>query len=98
MNTRAASKLNQYSNPDCKDNSGGNTPTYHASPPARKCYNIDPTTVSFYWGQGPLTQVWAYSKAGCTVFSTNLVGGSNCVAVNINNSDEFKNVLSIMMD
>lgn len=45
-----------------------------------------------------MTQVWAYSKAGCTGLSTNLVGGSNCVAVNINKSDEFKNVLSIMMD
>ncbi|KAI5356991.1 hypothetical protein Slin14017_G126510 [Septoria linicola] len=99
LDTRAAaSKLNQYSNLNCLDNSGGNTPTYHASPPARKCYNIDPTTKSFYWGQGPLTQVWAYSKAGCTGLSTNLAGGDNCVAVNINTSDEFQNILSIMMD
>ncbi|KAM3421527.1 hypothetical protein BST61_g1916 [Cercospora zeina] len=98
LNTRANSKLNQYSNPNCLDNNGGNTPTYHASPPARKCYNIDPTTVSFYWGQGPLSQVWAYSKAGCTGLSTNLVGGDNCVPVHINNSNEFQNVLSIMMD
>lgn len=49
LNARAASKLNQYSNPSCLDNREGNTPTYHVSPPARKCYNIDPTTVSFYW-------------------------------------------------
>ncbi len=42
-----------------KDNSGGNTPTYHSSLPARRCVNIDPSTVSIFWTTGStLSQAW----------------------------------------
>ncbi|KAF2866053.1 hypothetical protein BDV95DRAFT_599088 [Massariosphaeria phaeospora] len=95
---RANAKLNQYNNADCKDNSGGNAPTYHASPPARACYNIDSTTMSFYFGLGPLTQTWVYSEAGCVGQSVNLGGNGGCQAVEANFSDRFGTIRSIMMD
>ncbi|KAI1747082.1 hypothetical protein F4782DRAFT_522468 [Xylaria castorea] len=95
---RANAKLNQYTNVDCKDNNGGNVPSYHASPPARKCYNIDSTTLSFYFGLGPLTQTWAYSQAGCAGQSVNLGGKGGCQAVEANFSDNFGTIRSVMMD
>ncbi|KAH8682797.1 hypothetical protein BGZ60DRAFT_524151 [Tricladium varicosporioides] len=98
LSRRAASKLNQYSNLDCKDNSGGNAPTFHASPPARKCYEIDSSTKSFYFGLGPLHQTWVYSNAGCNGLSVNLGGAGGCQKVDANFSDAFKSIRSIMMD
>ncbi|KAF1950571.1 hypothetical protein CC80DRAFT_509685 [Byssothecium circinans] len=95
---RANAKLNQYPNADCKDNNGGNAPTYHASPPARKCYNIDSTTLSFYFGLGPLSQTWAYAEAGCGGLSMNLGGNGGCQAVEANFSDRFGTIRSVMMD
>ncbi|KAF2210535.1 hypothetical protein CERZMDRAFT_99155 [Cercospora zeae-maydis SCOH1-5] len=96
LSTRANSKLNQYSNPNCLDNNGPCPSTAKAG-----CWNKiskNAQLISDDMGQGPWTQVWAYSKAGCTGPSTNLVGGNDCVPVSINNSNEFQNVLSIMMD
>ncbi|KAF7541038.1 hypothetical protein G7054_g958 [Neopestalotiopsis clavispora] len=98
IEARANSKLNQYTNADCKDNNGGNSPSYHASPPARKCYNIDSTTMSFYFGLGPLTQTWAYAEAGCGGLSMNLGGDGGCQAVEANFSDRFETIRSVMMD
>ncbi|KAF2123953.1 hypothetical protein P153DRAFT_361584 [Dothidotthia symphoricarpi CBS 119687] len=95
---RANSKLNQYTNADCLDNQGNNVPSYHASPPARKCYNIDSTTVSFYFGLGPLSQTWAYAEAGCGGLSVNLGGNGGCQAVEANFSDRFGTIRSVMMD
>ncbi|CAJ2500253.1 Uu.00g031060.m01.CDS01 [Anthostomella pinea] len=95
---RANAKLNQYPNDDCKDNSGGNTPTYHASPPARKCYTIDTTSKSFYFGLGPLSQTWAYSEAGCNGLCKNLGGSGGCQGINVTVSEQFEKILSVMMD
>ncbi|KAH7139125.1 hypothetical protein B0J11DRAFT_588812 [Dendryphion nanum] len=95
---RANSKLNQYPKDDCKDNNGSNAPTFHASPPLRKCYDLHSTTVSFYFGLGPLSQTWVYSEAGCKGLSVNIGGKGGCQKVGANFSDGFKTIRSVMMD
>ncbi|KAF4628931.1 hypothetical protein G7Y89_g9219 [Cudoniella acicularis] len=99
IEARANAKLNQYSNPNCLDNNGGNVPTFHASPSLRKCYNIDPTTVSFFFGLGPLSQTWVYPGQDCSGgLSVNLGNKGGCQAVDANFSNGFETIGSIMMD
>ncbi|KAH8749416.1 hypothetical protein F5882DRAFT_525194 [Hyaloscypha sp. PMI_1271] len=97
LQVRANSKLNQYSNPDCLDNTGGNVPTYHAAPVARNCYNIDSTTVSFFWAIGPLLHMHVYADSDCGGLSVDIGKNGQCQSVNVNYSDGFQKINSIRM-
>ncbi|KAE9378712.1 hypothetical protein N431DRAFT_477904 [Stipitochalara longipes BDJ] len=97
LEVRANSKLNQYSNPNCLDNTGGNSPTYHAAPVAQRCYNIDSTTVSFFWAIGPLSNMHVYANSNCGGLSEDIGKHGDCQSVNVNYSNGFQKILSIKM-
>ncbi|PMD37009.1 hypothetical protein L207DRAFT_515454 [Hyaloscypha variabilis F] len=83
--------------PPSLDNTGGNVPTYHAAPVLNRCYNIDSTTVSFFWALGPLTNMHVYAGSDCSGLSVDIGKDGKCQSVNVNYSNDFQKILSIKM-
>ncbi|KAH6663401.1 hypothetical protein B0J14DRAFT_707142 [Halenospora varia] len=81
LQIRAQAKLNQYPKLNCKDNNGGNNPSFHSSPVRGACTKIDGSMVSAYVVPGSGAKAVFYMDDNCTQKLREQTAGEECVVL-----------------